>query len=259
MTERRFYVAPADMEDVIGGSAVIRQDEHHHLKRVLRLKPGDDVSVFDGEGRGFMGTIESITDDESRVRLVQRDTRVVEPSFAVHLVQGIPNHDQLDLLIQKTTEIGVARIVPVIAERTVLRAGNEGEWKRLPRWRRVATDAARQSGRHRVPLIEAPVTWSEFLEHLPDTPGQVRLILDPDGATMSDVKGLTHPASTQPAMVAVGPEGGWTRREVELGRTRGFIPVTLGPRILRTETAGIVTVALCLFLAGQMGAGSDRA
>lgn len=255
MTQRRFHVAPADLEDAVEGTAVIRQDEHHHLRKVLRLRPGDAVSVFDGAGRGFLGKIETITADETRVRLTERDERIVEPAFEVVLAQGIPHHDRMDLVIQKTTEIGVARIAPIIAERTVVRAGSEGEWKRLSRWRRVATEAARQCGRLRVPAVNEPVSWKEFLEQLPETPDQVRLILDPEGETMSDAGGLVQTASTRSALIAVGPEGGWTGREAALGRARGFLPVVLGPRVLRTETAGIVAVALSLFLAGEMGTG----
>lgn len=252
MTERRFYVTPADLEDAPGGNAFIRDDEHHHLRRVLRLKPGDEVSVFDGAGRGFTGTIESITTGETRVLLVERDERVVEPSFEITLLQGIPHHDRMDLVVQKTTEIGVARIAPIIAERTVARAGDKGEWKRVSRWRRVATEAARQSGRRRVPRIEEPVTLPMFLERLADRAGQARLILDTEDGSM-EAGPIALPDDARSALVAVGPEGGWTAREAALGLARGFRQAGLGPRVLRTETAGIVAVALCLFLAGDLG------
>lgn len=257
MTERRFHVAPTDMEETPDGIAVIRDDEHHHLKRVLRLKTGDEVSVFDGIGRGFRGKIETIAPRETRVRLLAKDDRTVEPVFKVTLVQGIPHHDRMDLAIQKTTEIGVTRIVPIIAERTVARRGSEGEWKRLVRWRRVATEAARQSGRLWVPLVDQPQGWKEFLDGLPDTPGQLRLILDPEGGS-GGAGELVPPATTSSALLAVGPEGGWTTRETELAQTRGFQPMGLGPRTLRTETAGIVATALCLFLAGELGTPDRR-
>jgi len=255
MIERRFLVAPADLEDAAPGISVIRGDEHHHLRRVLRLRPGDEVSVFDGAGRGFRGLIESIDAAETRVRLTVKDERRVEPVFEVVLAQGIPHHDRMDLVIQKTTEIGVSRIVPIIAERSVVRAGKEGEWKRLVRWRRVAAEAARQSGRLRIPGIGEPVGWKEFMEEPPAPPGRSRWILDPEGGTTSGAGAIAHEAGTRSALIAVGPEGGWSGRETALGSERGFRPVLLGPRVLRTETAGIVAVALCLFLAGELGAG----
>ena len=253
MIERRFLVAPADLEE-LGGSAVIRGDEHHHLRKVLRLAPDDAVSVFDGAGRGYRGLIESIEAGATRVRLTSTDDRAVEPSFETVLAQGIPHHDRMDLVIQKCTEIGVSRVIPIVAERSVMRPATDGNWKRLTRWRRVAAEAARQSGRLKVPVVEEPVGWGPFLGAISSAPGQTRLILDPEGDSITRPTGLSPEHAGRSALIAVGPEGGWTEREAALGIERGFLPIVLGPRVLRTETAGIVAVALCLYLAGELGA-----
>lgn len=253
MIERRFLVSPDALLAPGEMIALVRDEEHHHLSHVLRLRAGDAVSVFDGAGRGFRGTIESIDKRETRVRLTAPDDRAVEPSFHVMLAQGIPHHDRMDIVIQKTTEIGVGVIVPIMSARTVLRPGREGRWKRLERWRRVAREAARQSGRLRVPDVAEPVAWRDFLDSLGESPRNLRLIFDPEAVTSSEEAGVVLGMTTRSALVAVGPEGGWTAPEATLGREHGLVPMALGPRIMRTETAGIVAVALLLFLAGDLG------
>jgi 16S rRNA (uracil1498-N3)-methyltransferase len=251
--ECRFLVSPEALETSGEMVAVVRDEEHHHLSRVLRLRHGDAVSVFDGAGRGFRGTIESIAARETRVRLTGPDERAVEPSFQVVLAQGIPHHDRMDLVIQKTTEIGVGAIVPIISAHTVPRPGREGRWTRLERWRRVACEAARQSGRLRIPEIAEPVGWPQFVDGLSESGTQARLIFDPEADAVAGHAGITLGAAIRSALVAVGPEGGWSESETALGRDRGFVPLALGPRIMRTETAGIIGVAIILFLAGDLG------
>jgi 16S rRNA (uracil1498-N3)-methyltransferase len=251
--ERRFLVSAGALDAVSGDSVLVQGEEHHHLSRVLRLRAGDAVSLFDGAGRGFMGNIESIEKHQTRVRLTAPDDRTVEPRFRLVLLQGIPQHDRMDVVIQKTTEIGVAAIVPIIAARTVLRPGREGRWGRLDRWRRVASEAARQSGRLRVPEIAEPIAWGDFLGGIEEAPHLARLLLDPETPPGAAEERFALGAHHRSALLAVGPEGGWSHPEVVAGRERGFSRMGLGPRILRTETAGIVAVALILFLAGEMG------
>lgn len=255
--EPRFFVSPEDVRAGaaadVGMVALIRGTEHHHLSRVLRMREGEAVCMFDGDGRGFRGIIQSIAKEDSCVRITGPDDRAVEPSFRLILAQGIPRHDRMEVVIQKATELGVARIVPVIAERSLVKAKSAHEWNRVVRWRRVAREAARQSGRLRVPPVDDPVPWDEFIEAPGGSPAHVDFVLCPEAAIpMSAPGGLG--ASVTSATVAVGPEGGWSEREVSQAMDRGFGRLVLGPRVLRTETAGIVAVALMLFLAGDLGA-----
>ena len=250
MNERRFLVAPEDLPGTVGAATCLRGAEHHHLSRVLRLKPGDEIAVFDGTGVGFRGTVEQIGRAETRVRLTAVDDRVVEPEFKLTLAQGIPQLDKMDLIIQKSTELGVSRIVPILAERTVVRPRGGGDWNRLKRWRRVAREAARQSGRLRVPEVADPMRWEQFAAD-PGHDDSARFLFSAtDGL---EGRGLHLEPGSRSGVAAVGPEGGWTPGEVSRGGASGFRPVVLGPRTLRTETAGIVAVSLLLFLAGEIG------
>jgi len=256
MTERRFLVSAEDFlrgEGAGGNEALIRGAEHHHLSRVLRLKAGDAVSVFDGAGRGYRGVIGSVGKDSTRVALAELDDRAVEPAFHLTLAQGLPHHDKMDLIIQKTTEVGVGEIVPIVSDRSVIRPGRDGEFRRLERWRRVAREAARQSGRLRIPDVASPVSWPEFVNARQGDAGMARLqfgVGEPAGGGSGH---LEVGPGARSAIVAVGPEGGWTPQEVSIGLAHGFEQIALGPRILRTETAGIVAVSLVLFLAGELG------
>ena len=257
MTLHRAIVSPTALLAGAGGEVVIRGAEHNHMNRVLRLRAGDRVGLFDGCGVGWIGTILRTDGETTRVILDREDSRRVEPSTSVTLVQSLPQHaDRMDFLVQKSTECGVFRIVPAISARTAPRAQGGGA-ARLHRWRRIAIEAAKQSGRLRVPQVEEPSPMSEAISEsaLP----QKRLILttEEDDAVPLAAAGVS-PA--EGVVVAVGPEGGWTDGELRSAREAGFRPVGLGPRILRSETAGIVAVALVLCLSGQMdaGAASDR-
>jgi len=253
MTERRFLIQTGDLDAGDASRARVRGAEHHHLRAVLRLRPGDEVSLFDGRGRGWVGEILSIGHDETMVMLRGPDPRAVEPLFRLVLVQGIPQHDRMDLVIQKTTELGVAEIAPVAAQRSLPRTVAAAGGKKLERWRRLAAEAARQSGRLVVPPVRDPEPFADLVRRVAAEGDSVRLILAaPDGAAAGAAtlgRGLLAGGA---AMVAVGPEGGWTGEEVAMAADAGFGVVSLGPRVLRTETAGIVAAALVLFLAGEM-------
>jgi 16S rRNA (uracil1498-N3)-methyltransferase len=247
MSERRFLVQSADI-DAARGEARVTGPEHHHLTRVLRLRVGDAVALFDGEGGGHHGEVAAIGRDETRVRLIGPDTRPVDPEFSLTLAQGIPHSDRMEWVIQKGTELGVARVIPVVAARSVVRPPR-GRWDRLERWRRVAQAASRQSGRRRVPVVEEPRGWDEVLASLPEAGERLMLCEDPASAS---TQRLSLPPGARHALVAVGPEGGWSGDEVAAGLRAGLRPIHLGPRILRTETAGVAAVALLMFLAGEM-------
>lgn len=240
--ERRFLVDPSDLGE---GTATIRGVELHHLARVLRLAAGDDVSVFDGRGRGFRGLLESVGPAQAVVRLRAAEDPGVEPSLRVDLYQAIPHGDRMDWIVEKATEVGAARIVPIVGERGVVRprAGRSG---RAVRWRRIAESAAKQSGRLVVPGVEDPLPFEEALAAPgagPAGPAGARWILQPGAPALA---GRVPPGPGGTVALLVGPEGGWSTAEVGAAAAAGWLPSGLGARILRADTAGIAALSLLL-------------
>ncbi len=247
MSERRFLVA-ADGFDEARGVAWLAGEEHHHLARVLRLKAGDAVSTFDGVGTGYHGVVEIVEKERTRIRITGEDHAPVEPHFHLILAQAIPHHEKMEWVIQKGTELGVSRIIPVVAARTVVRP-RAGRWERLDRWRRVALEAARQCGRRRVPEVSEPVALDALLAApVYDETGTRVILLERASASAT----LRLPAGARGALALVGPEGGWTDEEARAALGSGFTPAHLGARVLRTETAGLAAAAILMYLAGEL-------
>ena len=235
MRERRFMVAhiPTQGEVVIAGS------EAHHLLRVLRLRPGDQIVIFDGRGTEFRAELTRCEGDSATARLIgPSESR--ESALDLTLAVAVPKMDSMSRIVQKLTELGARRIVPLLTERTT--ATTSGATRRLSRWRRIATEACKQAGRGRVPTIEAPLSFHDLLQQ--DLPAALFLLT---------VGGARFPEEKPPSscLAAVGPEGGWTKEEIAAAVTRGFQPVGLGPRTLRTETAALAATAVLQWLWGN--------
>jgi len=247
--ERRFLVETCAGGD---GRARITGDEFHHLSRVLRLRIGDEVSVFDGRGSGCRAAIESMARGTAVVLLGEHEDGAVEPSTRVTLYQAIPHGERMDWIVEKSTELGVAAIVPVVTERGVVRPGHK-DWNRLMRWQRIALSAAKQSGRLVVPPIAEPLDLATALE----APSQhARVIFQIGGAEPLAI--LRKGAGTAIHLL-VGPEGGFTEPEIQAARAAGWTAAGMGRRILRTDTAAAVAVALALAAAGEMAATPETA
>jgi len=262
MTERRFLVNPHDItpdaESGAPGTAIVRGTEHHHLKKVLRLREGADVAVFDGQGRGFKGRIERIDRDESSVRLSVPESQVVEPRLHLTLAQGIPHHEKMEWIIQKGTELGVSRFIPIIAHHGVVRPRDEA-WSRLERWQRTAAEAARQCGRLLVPEVQSPAGWAETIAAWTAHGPGAGFLLSTRAQALGEgwsVRGFDpHPKR---ALLAVGPEGGFSEEEEDAAVSQGLLAISLGPRVLRTETAAVAGATLVMFLAGDLGPARQR-
>jgi 16S rRNA (uracil1498-N3)-methyltransferase len=204
-------------------------EEAHHVHKVLRGGPGDEIEIVDGEGRLFSA---ELTGDREAVVLEKR-TAGVEDEGSVTLYQAIPKGRHMDLVVEKATELGVGRIVPLATERGVVKL-SRGDGK-VERWRRVVLAAARQSLRLRVPEVGEPVPFTEAAREAGE--GGVMLHAGPDLPPMEDVVG------EGPLGLFVGPEGGWEDRELALAGDAGLRLASLGPFRLRSETAGVVAVA----------------
>jgi len=242
MTTVRFYLSSKELKR---GVAVFSGEQFHHLVRVRRGRVGDRVRVFDEQGREFEGKVCEIRKDRALIRLIAECLPSAPPSIEITLLQALPKGRKMDLIVQKTTELGVWKIIPLITERTVVRLPRPD---RVARWNRIALESCRQSERRSIPLV-GPVTCLEELD-LASLSG-LRIILC-EGAERGLKEALRGTAEDK-VVLMVGPEGGWSPSEVELGLQRGFIRAGLGRRILRTETAGIIGVALVQYERGDLG------
>ncbi|MEJ2344178.1 MAG: 16S rRNA (uracil(1498)-N(3))-methyltransferase [Gammaproteobacteria bacterium] len=208
-----------------------------HVARVLRLKPGDPLVLFNGEGGEYSAHVEDAGRGRTVVRVGEFAARESESPLSITLAQAISRGERMDYTIQKAVELGVRAIVPLITERTVVQLKGERREKRRTHWQRVAASACEQCGRNRVPHVESPVQLTAWLAQLD---GQLTgLLLDPDADA-----GMRRLQTAQSAFALLsGPEGGFSEQEVAAARRAGFIGVRLGPRVLRTETAAVAALA----------------
>jgi 16S rRNA (uracil1498-N3)-methyltransferase len=236
MREPRLFV---DAPLAPGKGLPLPQNAARHAVQVLRLKAGDPVTLFNGDGRQYPARLAAAGPHAASVRVETVETPVNESPLRTTLIQSLARGEKMDWIIQKATELGVTRILPIVSERSEVRLdGNRGE-KRLDRWRAVAIAACEQCGRNVIPEIGAPESLQACLAAHPPTGAEVRWVLHPGGtAHLRD----TVPMATN-AMLAVGPEGGFADNDLAMLRQAGFEALALGPRILRTETAGLAALA----------------
>ncbi len=240
----RFFVLPEQVRGTPPELVELTGSDVKHIRDVLRLKSGDDVIVCDSSGTEYHCVLERCSSDRVLLRVRKAHPGETEPLIPVFLYQGIPKGEKMDWIIQKTVELGVCGIVPVMTERTVVRLEQERDkHKKQERWQRIAYEAAKQCGRTLLPRVETPISFQDALARA----GQGLRILPYEneaGRSLKKVlKNLPEQNKNDPIHVFIGPEGGFAQREVFLAEESGFISVTLGKRILRTETAGLAVLA----------------
>jgi len=209
-----------------------------HLSRVLRLGEGDDCVLFNGDGHDYAARIVAASKREVRVAVGAATPVRRESPLRIVLLQGIARGEKMDLILQKATELGVAEVRPLSSQRSEVRLDEARGEKRLAHWRSVVVSACEQSGRAQVPAVTPPQSLAAVLAGLPD--GGLRLILDPEGSLAFST---LAPATDATVVLAVGPEGGWSPLDREQLLSVGFQGLRLGPRVLRTETAGLAAIA----------------
>jgi len=240
----RFFVSAGQINQ---SHAVLAGPEFHHLRHVLRLNIGDSLTLCDEHGREHRGTIISLSPTNAEISLTA-SSRSDAGGFSLTLAQGLLKGRKMDLVVEKTTELGVQRVVPFFSVFTIAQLPEERRAERVARWQRLAHSAAKQSGSP-VPQISPPQSFTDFLAAIPAGVGKVLLYEQERRLTL---KAFAHAHPTFSSLcVVVGPEGGFAAEEVEQARVAGFHIAGLGTRILRAETAGIVAVALCRFLWGE--------
>jgi len=251
MSPPRVFV---DLALASGGEIALPADVAAHVVRVLRLRAGEALTLFDGRGGEYAGTLLEAggRDRPPRVAVGAHAPVERESPLVLTLLQGVARGERMDLIVQKATELGAARLVPLATERGVVRLDEHGAGKRVAHWRAVAIAACEQCGRNRLPRID-PVTpferIADSVRGLALAAGP-RLLLDP--LAQRPLAAALSPGATA-ATLLVGPEGGLTHQELEQARIAGFEAVRLGPRVLRTETAPLAALAVLQALAGDLG------
>ncbi|CTP86310.1 16S rRNA (uracil(1498)-N(3))-methyltransferase [Xanthomonas translucens pv. arrhenatheri] len=220
-----------------GEDLVLPEDVAGHLLRVLRLREGDRCVLFNGDGCDYDAELLQVGKRGASARIGAAQPAHNESPLAITLLQGVARGEKMDLILQKATELGVAAIVPVWAERTEVKLDAARTDKRVGHWRSVVVAACEQSGRARVPSLAAPLALADAAAAVAGA--QLKLTLDPQGEQRLRTLDIAGNAAT----IAIGPEGGWSPRDRAALHAAGFAGLRLGPRILRTETAGLAAIA----------------
>jgi 16S rRNA (uracil1498-N3)-methyltransferase len=239
-----------DAELQPGSIVELARETASHLAKVLRARSGDELILFDGRGTEFSAAIDAVRGARVTVTVGAAQTVDRESPLRVTLIQCVPRGDRMDFVVQKATELGVACIVPVLSQRSVVKLDAAQAASKLLHWRAVAISACEQCGRNRLPRVETAQSLLNFLGALPPMPAQtLRLVLEPEAAATS---AAVHAAGVQCVEFAIGPEGGFAPEELEAFRLSGFTRVGLGPRVLRTETAAIAALVMLQTRFGDM-------
>ena len=234
----RFFIdAPLSL-----GQHDLPEAQAHYIGRVLRHAAGDAVQLFDGSGQEFLGELIEVGKKNVRVELREQFAGQAESSLRVHLGQGLSRGERMDWAIQKATELGASEITPIASERCEVRLKDERADKRMAHWRQVAISACEQCGRSVLPILHPPMLLAEWLQH---SSADLKLVLHPVAEPLAS---HAHPATLA---FLIGPEGGLSDAEVAQAKAAGFHAARLGPRVLRTETAPVVALAVAQQLWGD--------
>lgn len=220
-----------------GISLTLDHQASHHLFRVLRAKTGDAIVIFNGEGGEYNAVITQIDKKKLEVKIGEFNPHEVESPLHIHLAQGIARGEKMDFIVQKAVELGVNAITPLVTSRCNVRLDHAREERRLSHWQAVIVGACEQSGRNRLPLITSPLDFKEWLSQVK---GDYRFVLSPHVDKKLSLQSIPAHASI---ILLIGPEGGLSDEEVAMAISNGFIPMNLGKRVLRTETAALAALA----------------
>lgn len=249
----RYFVNSSQInEDVVD----ITGEDYQHLKKVLRAQKGDIISIC-CEGYDYTAEIIEITGGSVKAGIVKKEKNLTEPALKVILYQGLPKSDKMELIIQKCVEIGVTAIIPVITDRCVSRINADKDAQnKLMRWQKIASEAAKQCNRGIIPNIGAPVKFREAIEQARHYELSIIPYEKENAAYFKKIAAGYRNITS--ASIFIGPEGGFTEDEIQLAEIMGIKKLTLGPRILRTETAGFVALSLMMYELGDVSSGTNK-
>ena len=248
----RFFI---DKGSIVNNEVIINGDEAKHIKEVLRMKKNDSLVLFDGQKSEYDAQIKDFINKSIVCKINKVYENTSEPPINIVLFQSIPKSDKMDYIVQKCVEIGVNKIVPVVTERTIVKLKNNKsvQEKKINRWKKISLEASKQSGRGTVPVIDYPIMMDDIKEYLSDFDFEIKLLpYEKEGN--NKLKSLLKEVNEKINIaVFIGPEGGFKEEEVKMLIDCGFKIVSLGPRILRTETAGITVISIIQYELGDVG------
>ncbi|NIO47879.1 MAG: 16S rRNA (uracil(1498)-N(3))-methyltransferase [Candidatus Aminicenantes bacterium] len=243
MTSNRFFIKKSDIHS---STLLLYGDEHHHLSRVARIKPEEKVWLFDEQGANYLAKVEEIRKDMTRLSILQTLDKN-KPKVKITLAQAILKSKKMDLIIQKSTELAVTNIIPVLTARTIVKV-EEKIQKKIERWKKIALEAVKQSQRSFLPSISSPTPVKKLIEERRE---EKKLLLSENrGKYLRDIlieysgSELNMPKPPSSVLILVGPEGGWTEEEEEFILSNGYEAVSLGVQTLRAETAALCGLVL---------------
>ena len=232
----------------------MRGDPARYLTKVLRIKPGESILLFDGSGTEYLGTIEKVSKDDVQIRILEEHQPTVESPLRFILFQGIPKADKMDIIVKGTTELGISTIIPFFSSRTVPRWKKETLERKVEHWQKIAVEAARQSGRTMVPEVNRTLSFEDLLSESGNLNSEFLKIVLWEGERARKIKEvLREQGNVSGISCIVGPEGGFSPEEINLLKRAGCTSVSLGRRILRSETAAIILTGIIQYECGDFG------
>ena len=238
----RFFISP---DQVSGNTIMLAGEDVHHITMVMRMKAGDELLLCDGKGTEYAVKIADISRSDVKTEIISQSKKEL-PFLRITLGQGLPKSDKMDWIVQKATELGVVAIAPLVTERTIVKIRDEE--KRIGRWQKIAREAAMQSNRTDIPRVEPLRSFRDFIASLaPASPTPVPrpLLLLPWEEGTEPIKNiLRQNPGAQDIVVLIGPEGGFSSAEAKAAQDKDFHLVSLGPNILRTETAAVAVLSM---------------
>ena len=240
---QHFFVSP---EQVREEKIYVEGSDVNHMKNVLRMKTGEELTIGDGDGWLYLCVVESYEEDMAVLKILEKKKDESELPSKIYLFQGLPKADKMELIIQKAVELGAYEVIPVETKRCVVKLDGKKAAKKVERWKQIAESAAKQSKRMLIPNVHEVLTFKEALKYAESM--DVRLIPYELAKGMQETKEIL--ADIQPGQsigIFIGPEGGFEEKEVETAISEGAKPITLGKRILRTETAGLAILSVLMF------------
>ncbi len=243
----RFFV---NRESIINNRVEITGDDAEQVRKVLRMKEGDEIAVLDGTGWEYRVQLDEIKKGYAAGEIKFKDFKSEDSKIKIILGQGMPKGDKMDFIVQKATELGIHEIVPLILERCIVRIKDKDSGK-IKRWQRIAKESAEQAMRRFIPSIHAVSDLKEFCNEYKDTDLKVILYEDEKKNGLKDLLEVKKEIKT--ISIIVGPEGGLNKEEVETADFYGFVPAGLGQRILRTDTTALTALSILQFLYGDLG------
>lgn len=246
----KFFIESSENIDFDSDSLIITGDDAAHIVRVLRMKVGEKITVCDCRGFDYTCEILEANSNMVPVKVLERRRSISEPTVNVTLYQGLPKGDKMDFIVQKSVELGVTSIVPVMTLRSVSRPDAKSLGRKVERWNRIAAEAAKQSGRGILPRVTPTVTFEEAIDQM--TAHDISLMLyEQNGGTLGE-HFSNWDSSLSNISVIIGPEGGFDLKEVEYARSRAITTAGMGPRILRTETAPLCALSVIMYATGNI-------